>query len=286
MNWTIKSILDATKDYFLTKDIETPRIDAEILLAYALNYKNRLNLYLDFDKLLTNSEVALFRDLVKKRIKRIPCQYIVQESAFFGVPFFVDNHVLIPRPETELLVEKCIRMINETGAQVGLDVGTGSGVICCSLKMQIPSLSIFGLDISLPAVHVAKKNFQNLMNINDSFFWQGDTLNAVKSLSLDFIISNPPYVTEEEWQELLPEVRDHEPKTALVAPEKGLYYYKLLLEQGKRVLKPGGWIFFEIGETMKKFLEDFLNKEKEYTNVYFEKDLNYKDRYLFLRLKN
>ncbi len=284
--WTIKSILDITTNYLKEKRIENPRLTSEILLAFVLNYENRLNLYLDFDKILTPDEINLYRELIKQRLKGKPIQYITGFAVFYGLKFIVNEKVLIPRPETESLVEKVFDLIKKNGIKAPkiLDIGTGSGNIIITLAYYFKNGDFFAIDISKDALKIAKNNCRNLLD-RDIFFINSNLLDPIKNRNFfDIIVSNPPYVAFEEKDILPDEVKLFEPSIALYSKDKGGYHIKNIIDNGLAILKSNGWIAIEIGEMQKDILSNFLDKKK-YISFYFEKDLAGKDRFLFIRKK-
>lgn len=247
----IKEILSKTDSFFTKVGLESPRLDAEVLLADLLGME-RINLYVKFDYPLTEEELAEYRDRVKKRAKRIPVAYITGKKEFMSLEFLVEPGVLIPRPETELLVEKIIDFCKENNLSSAniIDVGTGSGAIAISLASYMEDVCAVGVDISKKAVKLARKNLEKFSlkervsivngNLLEQFIQRG--INNV-----DIIVSNPPYISDSEMSNLPPEVKK-EPELALAAGKKGLDYYEKIIPQAEKVLKKGGYIFFEIGD--------------------------------------
>ncbi len=252
MSWSITGILDTTTDYFRKKGIESPRINAEWLLVHVLSFQDRIRLYLEFDKILLESEITQYRNLIQRRIRGEPLQYIIGHTQFYHVVLKVNPDVLIPRPETEQLVEKAVERIKQDGKAENcciLELGTGSGAISIALAHAFPGAEIWSVDRSFSALKLARENAIANQVEHQIRFWVGDRFDALQSHSFDYIISNPPYVTLQEWKELPAEVRDFEPSIALVADQNGMSFYYYLIGMIDRFLKKKGWMMLEIGET-------------------------------------
>ncbi|MBW1779787.1 MAG: peptide chain release factor N(5)-glutamine methyltransferase [Deltaproteobacteria bacterium] len=250
--WHIKDLLKVSTDYLKNKGIENPRLNAEVLLAHQLNVE-RVSLYLNFDQPLTEKELSSYRKLIKRRLVHEPLQYITGSQEFWSLDFTVDRHVLIPRPETEIVVEQAIMLAKtfehvECPSHKILDLGTGCGAIAVVLAKEIASARVWGTDISEEALRLAQRN-ANKHGVSDRLtFRQGDLWEALleKELRFDMIVSNPPYVSSEEYNDLPPEVRDHEPRRALDGRDDGMYYLEKIIRGAHDFLNPGGWIVLEM----------------------------------------
>jgi release factor glutamine methyltransferase len=223
--WTVLRMLEWATSFFTDKRVPVPRLSIEWLLAHALGIK-RLDLYLQYDRPLTQHELDLIRPLVKRRGMHEPLQYIIGETDFYNATFSVNKHVLIPRPETEELVDLILKDHSNEPLSV-LDIGTGSGCIAISLKKERPNWEIIGVDISPEALEVARGNARR--NGVDVYFELGN-LFAEKILSgkmVDIIVSNPPYIAPDEAFEMEPQVKHYEPTLALFA-EKPLQVYRAI----------------------------------------------------------
>lgn len=250
--WTIKDLLRVTADYLKKKDIESPRLTSDILLACQLK-TNRMALYLNFDQPLTENEVAGYRSLIKRRLQREPLQYITGVQEFWSLDFAVDPAVLIPRPETELLVERTIEALKdltalENGCPSILDLGTGCGAIAISLAKEIPKAQIYATDISVGALRVAQVNAQK-HGVSDRIrFLQGDLWDALNGqrTTFDTVLSNPPYIAAEAYEDLSPEIRDYEPRLALDGHEGGMHFIEKIVSEAPAFINPGGWIMLEM----------------------------------------
>jgi release factor glutamine methyltransferase len=245
--WTILEILRWTTDYFREKSIQGPRLTAEVLLAHTLQ-QDRMSLYVHHDQPLEAEERSRFKTLVKQRIQGTPTQYLTGKQEFWSLEFQVAPGVLIPRPETEHLVEASINVAAQFPQLAIIDVGTGSGNVAISLKKEIPHAEVYASDISEAALEIAKRNAGNLLDGESRIvFRHGDLLQPFSGNTFDLIISNPPYVSAAEYETLSCEIREHEPKLALFAGEEGLDVYRQLIPQAHSYLNPHGYVLVEIG---------------------------------------
>lgn len=243
--WTIGSILKWTGQYFADKGVESPRLDAEVLLSHILG-KERIYLYVHFDEPLQADEMAQYKDAIKKRIARMPVAYIIGYKEFMGLEFNVSPAVLIPRPDTEILVEAVIERFKEKESVSFVDIGTGSGAIVLSLLANLPQAVGATVDISEAAIAVAKDNAEKFGVSDRVNFFHGDVYSPVKDQVFDAIISNPPYIPDADIEGLQPEVKC-EPHGALAGGTDGLDFYRKLIREGVNLLKSGGFMAFEVG---------------------------------------
>lgn len=226
--------------------VESPRLDAELLLAHVLGV-NRAALFARPERRLTLKELTRYRDLVARRAAREPLAYLLGHREFFGLDFVVGPDVLIPRPETELLVEHALRLARARPGPVRIaDVGTGSGAIAVALAVHLPEAIVFALDHSPAALAIAARNAQSHGVGDRVHFCCGDLLAPLLE-TVDLIVANLPYVTTGEWEALPPEIRDHEPRSALDGGPDGLTFIRRLLETALPHLQPDGAILVEIG---------------------------------------
>lgn len=244
---TVLESINRSSDFLKNKGIESPRINAELLLAHILNCK-RLNLYLEFDRPLTEEELEKYRSLLKRRITFEPLQYIIGKVEFYGIDFIVNSSVLIPRQETEILVETIIEQYKSNDSLKILDIGTGSGNIAVSLAKNLDKSFVMALDVSEEALKTAKENAL-LNSVSDKIdFIKNDFLSGeFNNCDFDIVVSNPPYVSINEFETLRPELKTYEPKIALTDNNSGLSFYKLISERSVYLLKQGGNLFFEVG---------------------------------------
>lgn len=241
--WTLLKLLEWVTGFFADKGLTNPRLDAQLLIGAILGL-DRVGLYLNYDRPLTQVELDQIRPLVKRRAQREPLQYLLGKTEFWSLEFVVSPAVLIPRADTEILVEEALKKSAETGTL--LDIGCGSGAIALSFAREKPCWQVTGLDISTPALEVAAMNARRLGLLERSRFVTGD-LAQLPRCQYDLVVSNPPYISCGDYAELMPEVRDFEPALALLAGEDGLDYYRMLCRQVDEILKPGGWLLLEIG---------------------------------------
>lgn len=241
--WTVLKILKWTTDYFAGKGIDSARLEAELLLAATLEL-DRVGLYVNFERPLDSAELSAFRERVRRRALREPLQYILGEAEFWSLTFKVNPAVLVPRADTEILVEEALKRID--GAARVLDVGTGSGAIAISMAHEKAEIQVTALDCSEPALAVARSNASSLGLKERIDFLTGD-LAMLPSGPFELIVSNPPYIPSSDWEKLMPEVRDHEPRLALDGGDDGLHAYRLLAGQAGHLLTPGGWLLVEVG---------------------------------------
>lgn len=243
--WRIDTILNWTRQYFSEKGVENPRLDAEVLLSHILQV-DRLYLYVHFDQPLEERELAAFREAVKKRAARLPVAYIIGSKEFMGLDFQVTPAVLIPRPDTEILVDTAIRRLKTVEEPHILDIGTGSGAVCISTLVNLPSAQGVTVDISPAALAVAKGNADKHQMAERLTFCLGDLFAPVVGQVFTAILSNPPYIPEAEMATLTPEVHQ-EPNLALVGGKDGLDFYRRIIHEGRNYLAPGGFIAVEVG---------------------------------------
>ena len=242
-SWTVLKLLRWTADYFAGRGIDSPRLDAELLLADTLEL-DRVGLYLNFERPLQAGELADYREKVRRRAGREPLAYILGTAEFWSRPLKVTPAVLIPRPDTELLVEQALARLD--GAARVLDVGTGSGALAIALAHERPEFRVTAIDLSAAALAVAADNARANGVAERIDFIQGD-LAALPAGPFDLVVANPPYIPHGDLATLMPEVRDFEPHLALDGGADGLDAYQALAGQAKRVLAAGGWLLVEVG---------------------------------------
>ena len=245
--WTIGRILKWTEQYFKEKGIESPRLDAEVLLSHILG-RERIYLYVHFDEPLEPAERARYREAIKQRVQRVPVAYIIGEKEFMGLTFKVTEDTLVPRPDTEILVQAAIERLRARGdAPRFADIGTGSGAICLSILHFLPKAQADTVDISPAARAVAEENAAALEVADRVTFHTGDLLAPLAGQCYDAILSNPPYIPDDDIAALAPEVRLKEPHTALAGGKDGLDFYRRLMANAPALLKDGGFLAVEVG---------------------------------------
>lgn len=244
--WTIGRILKWTEQYFKQKNIESPRLDAEVLLSHILG-RERIYLYVHFDEPLEPTELARYREAIKQRVQRVPVAYIIGEKEFMGLTFKVTADTLVPRPDTEILVQAAVERLRARGeAPRFADIGTGSGAICLSVLHFLPKAQADTVDISPAARAIAEENAAALEVADRVTFHTGDLL-APLAGNYDAILSNPPYIPDDDIAALAPEVRLKEPHTALAGGKDGLDFYRRLTADAPALLKDGGFLALEVG---------------------------------------
>ena len=243
--WTVMRLITWGSDYFKKKGVDSPRLTMELMLSHVLSL-TRFDLYLQFDRPLADEELATLRQMVKRRAAREPLQYILGEAHFYRRVFKVTPDVLIPRPETELLVEESLRRVQSLRC---LDVGTGSGCIGITVALERPETEVVAIDRSSAALDLARENAGKLGARNIEFH-QVDIFDdeAVTALgSFDLLISNPPYIAAADMASLEPEVREHEPQFALTDDGDGYAFYRRFIDLAPTLIREGASLFLEIG---------------------------------------
>lgn len=262
--------------------IKSGLAEAEIILTHLL-MTERLQMYLEGSKSIDTDIVESFELIVAKRETRYPLQYILGESYFFGRRFVVNEAVMIPTPETELLCESALQFLRyrELSTPRILDVGCGSGVVCVTMKLESPESSVTALDISGDALTVASKNAE-LLDAQGIDFLESDIYSALTdSARFDLILSNPPYIADSEYEGLPPEVKA-DPRVALTSGEQGLDIIRTLIDQAPNYLAPGGRVMFEIGYDQAELIAKMVDADARYKSHVLLKDLNDIDRVVIL----
>ena len=244
--WTIGSLVKWATDDFRTRGIENPRLDAEVLVAFALGI-DRTRVIIESLRPLEAAELALLRDLVRRRRSREPIAYLRGEREFYGRPFKVDARVLIPRPDTEALVEVALeRSAHVSLSMRQLDLCTGSGCVAITMARQRPTAHVLASDLSVDALVVARENAYRLGAYNVAFV-ESDLFANIPPRRFDVITANPPYIASAEIEELMPDVRDFEPRAALDGGPDGLDFVRRIVERAPDFLDAGGVLAIEIG---------------------------------------
>jgi release factor glutamine methyltransferase len=261
---TVLEAIQKSADFLGKKNVESPRLQTELLLAHLLKMP-RMKLYLNFDRALTAAETDALRELVKRRGLREPLQHIIGSTSFCGLEIAVNRHALVPRPETELLAEcgwTFLAACNRQPATV-LDFGTGTGCIAIALAVKCPSAKITALDVSAGALALAKENAAKHNVAARIEFLAGDGFAALpEKWQFDLLVSNPPYIPSAEIATLEPEVREFDPRAALDGGADGLDFYRLLAAQAKSFLKPDGKIMLEFGDGQADAIKIIFESEK------------------------
>lgn len=258
---------------------DTPKLDTEILLQKALGDVDRLYIQLNLDKKLSDEELKCFNEMINDRLNGRPIAYIVKNREFMALDFYVEEGVLIPRPDTEPLVEEVIELSKGMKDVTIVDIGTGSGAISVSLAKYIKNSYVYSLDISDKALSIGKKNAVN-NEVDDKIeFIKSDVFTGIKdrNLKLDIIVSNPPYIKKEDIKTLHTQVKDYEPYIALEGGEDGLDFYRIITEKSLKYLKSNGILAFEVGHDQANDVCTIMENHG-YKKIYTKKDLQGIDR--------
>lgn len=268
-------LLNKSIKYLEKHGVPNAKVDAEYIFADVLKTsKNTLSL--NFNRKIEEEELSKIREMLKERGKlRRPLQYILGEWEFYGYPFFVDERVLIPRQDTEILVEQCKYLIIDKEKPKVCDIGTGSGAISISLGKEVKNAQVLGLDISEKALEVANKN-KELNKAENVKFLKSDVFATLrdekyKNVKFDLIVSNPPYIPVEEYRELMPEVLNHEPKNALTDEHDGYYFYEKITKESRDFLVDGGYLAFEVGYNQAQKVSELM-RENSFEVISIVKD--------------
>ena len=274
MAWTIRSVLAWARGYLQAKGSPSPRLDAELLLAHALA-KDRMHLYLDLDRPLLEGELASYRNLLKRRGEREPVAYILGHREFYSRDFAVNGNVLIPRPETEILVEKAVELAPESGEV--FEIGVGSGAVIVSILLERPDLRGCGTDISEAAIAVARENAR-VHGVEDRLRLETGDLFEGFSGKFPVIVANPPYVSFGDASLLQEDVLRYEPAQALFAGNDGLDIIRRIVAQASGHLVPGGRLIMEIGHAQRGAVEKLIWENGELKLLQWIRDLAGSDR--------
>lgn len=287
--WTIIELLKETQQYFEKSGIKTARLDSELLLSFCLK-KDRVKLYMDFESPVTPEELSSFRELVRRRAKREPVAYILGYKDFWSLKIRVNRDVLIPRPETEVLVEEAVRILKKTCCnneqQRVLELGTGSGAIPLSLAKGKDNIIVFSVDISCKALKVAKDNVSLYDFGNKVHLVCGDCLNPFKcEEKFDLIVSNPPYICTGDINRLEPEIRNYEPREALDGGKDGLDFYRKWIPKLPFLLKTHGLVALELGDGQAQAVSQIFMSSDFYENIKIVKDYARQERVILAQKK-
>ncbi|MHC4663136.1 MAG: peptide chain release factor N(5)-glutamine methyltransferase [Planctomycetota bacterium] len=282
--WTIKKVLDWTTKFFEKQGIDSPRLDAEVLLAHALGVE-RIRLYIEFERPLVEEERAPFRELVTRRGKREPLAYLVGKKEFFSLSLEVMPGVLVPRPETEFVVDAVLDRTGQDREFTFMDAGTGSGCIAVAIAYNRPGANGFAIDSGESAVEVTRGNIERhglsgrVEVVHGSFLERG----MIETL-VDVLFSNPPYVTAEEFEMLEPEIREYEPREALIDPAPdGLDNFRKLADRAPGLLAENGLFACELGAGRFDAAMDYLEASGNWTGIEAVKDFGNIQRVIVAR---
>jgi release factor glutamine methyltransferase len=282
---TILESINLSTQYLAQKGIDSPRANAELLLANILGCK-RLDLYLSFDKPLGKEETDNYREFIRRRGNFEPLQYITGIVEFYGLELNVNSSVLIPRPETELLVENILNVLPEEKESTILDIGCGSGNIAIALAVNLASTKIICSDNSEDALTVAKGNAdQYFVSTKIKFVKHNILMEDLNKFSqIDIVVSNPPYVSKENFQTLQKEIRDYEPRSAVTDESDGYTFFREISVKSFSKLKQGGKLFFEVAEGQSEGVKEIMGKNN-FKNITVIKDYQNIDRVIFGEVK-
>ncbi len=286
--WTIGSALKWTEAYFKKQGFLKPRPDAEILLSHSL-HKRRIDLYLQFDHPLNETELSAFKELVRRRVRHEPIQYITGHQEFWSLDFSVGPGVLVPRPETECLVEQSLKTL---GTKIGdrskekiriLDIGCGSGVVAIVLAKECPLAEVVAVDVSQAALSCALENAKRHGVGERIEFRKSDVYSGLRQgETFDLIVSNPPYIRTDEWETLDREIREYEPREALIGGEEGIDVHIKIIQGAPLFFQKMGELLLEIAPQQVKPLSDYREKTKVFSTLNVIKDYSHRDRVMVL----
>ena len=277
---TIKQAITKGMIMLKSNNVESPKLKARLLLQYVLDKPRQYIIVYDNKEIDKQQQWQYFVN-IEKLTKGVPLQHITHRQEFMKMDFFVDENVLIPRPDTEILVEEVIKIAQKYNSPRILDLCTGSGAIAISLKKFVPNADITAVDISEKALEIAQKNAKKLeTKIN---LLKSDLFDKLDNKKFDIIVSNPPYIRKDEIKKLSEEVQK-EPKIALDGGEDGLDFYRIITEQAINYLKTGSFLCFEIGYNQKNDVIKIIEDDQNYKNTYCKKDLYGNDRIIITQV--
>jgi len=280
--WTIQKLLNWITEHFTSKGIDSPRLSAELVLSHVVGLK-RIELYTQFDKPVTKKQLDLLHDLVKRAGQNEPIAHIIGKTEFYSLGLNVTPDCLIPRPETELLVERAIEFLRtRTGKQLVCDLCTGSGCIAVAIAKNFPDVQIIATDICEAALNVAAKNIEKHQLKDRIKLLCGDLFDPIMPQldvgKFDLIVCNPPYVSMPEFEKLDKNVKDYEPKSALLAGTDGLDVHRRIVERVNEFLKGDASLMLEIGYSQGPAVRELLEKAGYFGEIRIEKDFHDNDR--------
>ncbi|MGM0418950.1 MAG: peptide chain release factor N(5)-glutamine methyltransferase [Thermodesulfobacteriota bacterium] len=284
--WTVSKLIAWTKDYFKGKNIESPRLTAELLLCEVLQC-SRVSLYINFDKPLLDSELSLYKSYIKRRINFEPVSYITNKKSFFDLDFYVDENVLIPRPDTETLIKTVCNYFQDKkqDSLKILDLGTGSGIIAVCLADYFSNSQVYAADTSFEALKTAEHN-KKINKIENLSLVLSDWFSGFKPYEcFDIIVSNPPYIKTADIENLQPEIKLYEPCKALDGGDDGLDCLRLIIKDASLYMKKDSFIIMEAGFDQKEGIKELVSRRAD---LFFEemvKDFTDKDRVAVIRKK-
>ena len=281
--WRVIDLINWGEKYLKEKSIENPRIEIELFLQHLLSCK-RIDLYLQFEIIVKPENLAILRKWITRRINNEPIQYILGFSEFYGRPFIVNKNVLIPRPETEILIDVSIEELKNINNPTILDIGTGSGCIAITIALEIPLSTIIAIDIDERAISVAKNNIEK-HGVKNIEFVVTDIFDEKINKKVDMLISNPPYISKEEVSDLMRDVKDYEPLIALTDNNDGLMFYRKIAEIMPSILKENGKAIMEVGIKDHPDRVEEIFRERGFGEIKTKLDLNKDKRVIVIKNK-
>jgi len=280
--WTIQKLLNWTTEFLTNKGVDSPRLSAELLISHVVGLK-RIELYTQFDKQVPQQQLDLLHDLVKRAGLHEPVVYLTGKTEFYSIELEITSDCLIPRPETELLVQRAIEFLRtRSGVQYICDLCTGSGCIAVAIAKNFPDARITATDISAAALEVAARNVEKHRLTEHVRLLCGDLFEPIiQQLDVnqfDLIVCNPPYVSTAEYEKLEKNVKDYEPASALLAGADGMDVYRRIIKKVDEFLKPGAALMLEIGYAQGHAVRVLLEESRAFENIKIEKDLHDNDR--------
>lgn len=280
---TIKELINNGVSKLKISNIEYPRLKSILLMQFVLD-KSKQYIIANDQNEVTQIEESTYLSKIEQLLKGVPIEYIIHNKEFMKLNFFVNENVLIPRQDTEILVEEVIDIAKKINAKKILDLCTGSGAIAVSIAKYLPQIEVMAVDISKNALNIAKKNAITNSVDNQITFIESDIFTNLENEKFDIIVSNPPYIKSDVIDRLSEEVRK-EPKIALDGGEDGLYFYNKIVKESYSYLKSGGYLCLEIGFDQKIDVIKLIENEERFENTYSKKDLYNNDRIVITKLK-
>ena len=270
--WRIIDVINWGVDYFGKKDFDNPRLEIEIFLQHILNCE-KIDLYIDFEKEFLPVNLKKLKELVKRRLKREPIQYIIGKTSFYGRDFNVDKNVLIPRPETEIIINVSIEFLLTKKNPNIIDIGTGSGCIGITLAKEVPSSNVIAIDSSESVLNIARENAKSI-GVKNIEFIKLDFLKENFNHLADLVVSNPPYISKKDISSLMIDVKKYEPHNALTDKMDGLEFYRLFSNKFNNIIKDEGSLIVEVGNDDHPLIVKKLFEEAGHNKVEMIKDYN------------
>ena len=287
--WTVRRLLEWTPGFFQKKGVDQPRLSAELLLGHVLSLP-RIKLYTDYDRVLDETKLSAYRELVRRAGEHEPIAYLTGRAHFFSLEFDVSRDVLIPRPDTETLVENVLQTVRHQSGMESprvLDLCTGSGCVAAAIAKNLKTATVIAIDISPPAVEIAKNNIEKLGLTDRVTVEQGDLFEPIKRMvdarPFDMIVANPPYIATDQLAELDKSVRDFEPLTALDGGEDGLSIHRRILQTAPDHLTAAGRVFLEIAFDQGAAAKELAGSFPAFEDIRILKDFSGRDRVLSLK---